>query len=116
MRIALFFSVIALAFTLSAQEKSSPPVESVVQDYCGEDPYVAVKAENPNHLFVPLDAQKDSYRRCREMVIFKAVDAHLADLKKENDRLRTSLRSICALPDDRQTVRAACAVLGAGKN
>jgi hypothetical protein len=115
MKIALFFSLIVLAFTLNAQEKSSPPVESVVQDYCGEDPYVAVKAENPNHLFVPVDAQRDSYRRCREMVVFKALDAHLVELKEENERLRTALRSVCALPDDRHTVKQACAVLNEGK-
>jgi hypothetical protein len=62
------------------------------------------------------DAQKDPYLRCREMVVAKALDAHVVALNEENKRLRTALRSICALPDKRQTLRQACTVLSQPKS
>jgi hypothetical protein len=109
MRPTPFLLLVILAFPLSGQEK--PPSAVEVHDYCGDDPYVVARAKNPNQLFAPRDAQKDPYLRCREMVIAKALDARLVELKEENERLRKALQSICVLPDNRMAIRQACAAL-----
>jgi hypothetical protein len=55
--------------------------------------------------------QVKSYLHCREMVVAKALDAHVVALKEENERLRKALQSICVLPDNRMAIRQACAAL-----
>ena len=104
-----------LAFPLSGQEKSTSAAENLVHDYCGDDPYIAERAKNPNQLFATRDAQKDPYLRCREMVIAKALDPRSVELKEENERLRKALQSICILPDNRMAIRQACAALSQPK-
>jgi hypothetical protein len=115
MRLTPFLLLVILAFPLSGQEKPPIAVENLVHDYCGDDPYVVARAKNPNQLFAPRDAQKDPYLRCREMVIAKALDARLVELKEENERLRKALQSICVLPDNRMAIRQACAALSQPK-
>ena len=104
-----------VAFPLSGQEKPVDVVENIVRDYCGDDPYLAAEAKYPDRLFPPRDAQKEPYLVCREMVVVKALDAHVVALNKENRRLRTVLQSICALPDKQRVVRQACAALSPPK-
>ena len=111
MRLTPFLILVILAFPLSGQEKPPSAVENPVHDYCGDDPYIAARAKNPNQLFAPRGAQKDSYLRCREMVIAKALDPRSVELKEENERLRKALQSICVLPDNRMAIRQACAAL-----
>jgi hypothetical protein len=115
MRLTPFLFLVILAFPLSGQEKPASAVENLVHDYCGEDPYVVARAKNPNQLFAPRDAQKDPYLRCREMVIAKAQDRHLVEIKEENERLRKALQSICVLPENRMAIRNACAALSQPK-
>ena len=115
MRLTPFLLLVILAFPLSGQEKPPNAVENLVHDYCGDDPYVVARAKNPNPLFAPPDAQKDPYLRCRDMVIAKALDARLVELKQENERLRKALQSICVLPDNRMAIRQACSVLSQPK-
>ena len=115
MRLTPFLLVVVLAFPLTGQEKPTSTVEILVHDYCGDDPYIAARAKNPNQLFATRDAQKDLYLRCREMVIAKALDTRLVELKEENERLRKALQSICALPDNRMAIRQACAALSQPK-
>ena len=109
MRLTPFLLLVILAFPLSGQEKPPSAVENLVHDYCGDDPYVVAQ------LFAPRDAQKDPYLRCREMVIAKALDTRLVELKEENERLRKALQSICILPDNRMAIRQACAALSQPK-
>jgi hypothetical protein len=116
MRLTPFLFVVVLAFPLTGQEKPTSTVEILVHDYCGDDPYIAARAKNPNQLLATRDAQKDPYLRCREMVIAKALeDTRLVELKEENERLRKALQSICALPDNRMAIRQACAALSQSK-
>jgi hypothetical protein len=115
MRLTPFLFLVILAFPLSGQEKPASAVENLVHDYCGDDPYVVARAKNPNQLFAPRDAQKDPYLRCREMVIAKAQDTRLVEIKEENERLRKALQSICVLPDNRMAIRNACAALSQPK-
>jgi len=109
MRLTPFLLLVILAFPLSGQEKPPSAVENLVHDYCGDDPYVMAQ------LFAPRDAQKDPYLRCREMVIGKALDTRLVELKEETERLRKALQSICVLPDNRMAIRQACAALSQPK-
>src|SRR6202165_745471 len=115
MRPTSFLLLVILAIPLSGQEKPPGAVENLVHDYCGDDPFVVARAKNPNQLFAPRDAEKDPYLRCREMVIAKALDARLVELKEENERLRKALQSICVLPENRMAIRNACVALSQPK-
>lgn len=61
--------------------------------------------------------QVKSYLRCREIVIKKALDAHVVALEEENERLSKALLPLCALPSTsvspkvHQLITQACAAL-----
>ncbi len=133
---ALIFPAL-IAFLSSTQQESRipesrDPIQKLVQTYCGDKPIpmsflvqysdgsqreVSRKELNEDKKIDPklvVLGEKEAggqYAICKNMVLQKAIDADFSTLIEENMRLRSALRSFCALPDIGRNAKDSCSAL-----
>jgi len=138
MKYALLLLLVLMALSLKAQQDSQIPPESreqiqkLIQTYCGDKPipmsFLIQYSDGSQRVISRNELNEDKkidpslvvlgegepggqYAICKNMVVQKAIDADFSMLAKENGKLRSALRSFCALPDIGRTAKASCSSL-----